>query len=40
MIECSSGKIPNGNVVLCWFEPKEQSSEDAKMPAKKKTRRK
>ena len=38
MIECSTGKIPERNVVLCWFEPKE-SCEEAKMPAKKKTRR-
>ena len=42
MIECSTGKLPEGNVVLCWFERKEQSGSDgdAKMPAKKKTRRK
>ena len=39
MIEPVSGKIPDGNVVLCWFERKE-SCGDAKMPAKKKTRRK
>ena len=35
MIEPKLGKIPNGNVVLCWFEPKESGGGDAKMPAKK-----